>query len=66
MGPDIVDVVLSTWLNVAIPAILNGCDMIPFSDTNIEEIERIQAQVAKFALGVPISTPNVCAETELG
>ena len=29
-------------------------------------IERIQAQVAKFILGVPVSTANVCAQTELG
>ena len=66
MGPDIVDVVLCTWLNVAIPAILNGCDMIPFCETRIEEVERIQAQVAKFALGVSSSTSNICAQTELG
>ena len=66
MGPDVVDVVLCTWLNVAIPAILNGCDMIPFCDTRIEDIERIQSQVAKFALGVSRSTSNVCAQTELG
>ena len=66
MGPDIVDVVQCTWLNVAVPAILNGCEMIPFCDTRIEEIERIQAQVAKFALGVSVSTPNICAQTELG
>ena len=66
MGPDVVDVVLCTWLNVAIPAILNGCDMIPFCEARIEEIERIQAQVAKFALGVSSSTSNICAQTELG
>lgn len=66
MGPDVVDVVLCTWQNVAIPAILNGCDMIPFCNTKINEIERIQAQVAKFALGVTMSTRNVCAQTEMG
>ena len=66
MGPDIVDVVQCTWLNVAIPAILTGCDMIPFCDARIEEIERIQSQVAKFALGVSTTTSNVCAQTEMG
>ena len=66
LGPDVVDVVLCTWSNVAIPAILTGCEMIPFSETHIVEIERVQAQVAKFALGVSSSSPNICAQTELG
>ena len=66
MGPDVVDVVLCTWLNVAVPSILNGCDMIPFCDTRIEEIERIQSRVAKFALGVSTSTSNLCAQSVLG
>ena len=66
MGPDVVDVVLCTWLNVAIPAILNGCDMIPFCETRILEIEMIQSQVAKFALGVSKTTSGSCAQSELG
>ena len=66
MGPDVVDVILCTWLNVAIPAILNGCDMIPFCDSRIDEIERIQSQVAKYALGLSKTSPNICAQTELG
>ena len=40
--------------------------MIPCSETNILEIEKIQSQVAKFALGLPQSSPNFCAQTELG
>ena len=43
MGPDVVDVALCTWSNVAIPAILVGCEMIPFCETRIAEIERVQA-----------------------
>ena len=66
MGPDVVDVVLCTWSNIAIPAILTGCEMITFCESRISEIERIQVQIAKFALGVPSSCPNVCAQTELG
>ena len=66
MGPDVVDVVLSTWSNVAVPAILSGCEMIPFCGTRLAEIERIQAQIAKFALGISSTCPNVCAQTELG
>ena len=60
------DVICCTWKNVAIPSILFGCESIPFCDTNIEEIERVQSQVAKFALGVKVTTPNICAQTELG
>ena len=66
LGPDVVDVVLCTWSNVAIPAILTGCEMIPFCETRIIEIERIQAQIAKFALGLSSTSPNICAQTELG
>ena len=65
-GPDVVDVVLCTWSNVAIPSILNGCEMIPFCETRIDEIERIQAQISKFALGLSLTSPNICAQTELG
>ena len=65
-GPDIVDVALCTWSNIAIPAILYGCEMVPFTEQTIEAIESIQSQVAKFILGVPVSTSNVCAQTELG
>ena len=66
MGPDIVDVVLCTWSNVAIPSILAGFDFIPFTETRIQEIERIQSQVGKFALGVPVNFPNVSCQSELG
>ena len=66
LGPDVVDVVLTTWSNVAIPAILVGCEMIPFCETRIIEIERIQSQIAKFALGISRNCPNICAQTELG
>ena len=65
-GPDVVDMVQAMWCNVAIPAILNGCEMIPFPESKISEIERVQNQIAKFALGVPVSTANVCTQTEMG
>ena len=65
-GPDTVDVVLCTWKNVAIPAILYGCEMMPFSESTILKIERIQSSLAKFALGVSSNAPNLCAQSELG
>ena len=65
-GPDVVDVLLCTWNNVAIPAILFGTEMMPFTDETVSAIERVQSGVAKFALGLPYGTPNFCAQTELG
>ena len=44
-GPDVVDVILCTWSNVAIPSILFGCEMLPFSEEAIASIERIQSTV---------------------
>ena len=65
-GPDVIDVVLATWSNIAVPSMLSGCEVIPFSDATIEAVERVQSQLAKYALGVPGSSPNICAQTELG
>ena len=65
-GPDIVDMIVATWCNIAIPAILSGCEMIPFSETNISEIDKVQCQVAKYALGLPISAANISSQLELG
>ena len=65
-GPDVVDMVLATWNNIAIPSILFGCEMIPFTDTAIQEIERTQSQIAKYALGLPIYAANISAQIDLG
>ena len=65
-GPDITDVILATWNNIAMPAILSGCEVIPFSEQTITSIERIQSQLAKQVLGLPLNAPNVCAQSELG
>ena len=65
-GPDMVDATLATWENIAIPAILFGCETTLFSETSIIAIERVQGQIAKNLLGLPSSTANICAQTELG
>ena len=65
-GPDVVDMLLATWSNVAVPSILHGTEMISFTEVNILELERTQNQIAKYALGLPIGTAGLCAQTELG
>ena len=65
-GPDVVDVIDCTWNNVAVPAILFGCEMLPLTEMTIETVERSQCSGAKYVLGVPSGAPNICAQTELG
>ena len=65
-GPDVVDMVLATWCNIALPSILHGTEMVPFTESTIIALEKTQNQVAKYALGLPISAPGVCAQIELG
>ena len=65
-GPDVVQMVLATWRNIALPSILYGTEMIPFSETTLLEIEKVQNQVAKFALGVSIGCAGICAQLDLG
>ena len=65
-GPDLTDMIMATWSNIAIPSILFGTEMIPFTESSILEIERVQNQVAKYALGVPLGTAGICAQLDLG
>ena len=63
---DAVEATIVTWVNIAIPSMLFGCESILFSEANIMEVEKVQSQVAKSVLGDPVSTASVCAQTELG
>ena len=65
-GPDVVEVGLATWCNIALPSILYGCESVPFTTTAMDEIERMQAAVAKSLTGLPLSAPNLVAQTVLG
>ena len=65
-GPDVSFLASCLWLNVALPTILYACDSVPFSETNIATLNRIQLQLAKCLLGVPITSPNFVAQAELG
>ena len=50
------------WTLTAIPAILYGCEAVLIRQTELSEIEKTQATVAKFILQVPSSTANVVAQ----
>ena len=65
-GPDAVDLSLSLWLNVAMPSILYGCEVVPFSQAAITDIDRHQSALGKFTLGLPPCAPNISSSTVLG
>ena len=65
-GPDSVDLSLCLWQNVAIPSILYGCEIVPFSSSAISKIERHQSAVGKFSMGLPVSAPNISTTAILG
>ena len=65
-GPDMVDVAMATWVNIARPSLVYGCDFVPFSNTAITELDRCQSSVAKQALGLKLNDPNIAGEVILG
>ena len=65
-GPDVVDVSLATWNQIALPSILYACDSILFTESTILGLEKIQSDIAKIILGLSVNTVNIAAQTELG
>ena len=65
-GPDCTVLAATLWTAVAIPTILFGCESIPFSETTIIAINRIQSQLFKAILSLSISVHNIVAQTEFG
>jgi hypothetical protein len=65
MGPDQTELGLASWNVIAVPTILYGTENIPFTETTIKEMEKIQSQLAKLLLGLPICAANICAQTDL-
>ena len=66
MSTDVVRISLATWESIAVPTITYGCESILFSEAKLEELEAVEAKVAKRILGLPTNTSNVCGQTELG
>ena len=65
-GPDRMELALSCWQGVALPSITFGCEIIPFTEDTYTELDRTQAQLAKWILGLPKGAANLCAQTALG
>ena len=56
----------SIWINVALPSILYGTEVIPVAESTISELESIQNSLGKSILGLPVSTANPVINIELG
>ena len=65
-GSDLVNVAVATWLSVAVPSVMFGCETMLLCETKVAELESIQSQVAKRILAVSKNTVNIAAQTELG
>ena len=64
-GPDIIEMAVVAWRNIAIPSILFGTESILFSDTAIQEVQRVQNQLFKKVLGLSVNTHNSASEVLL-
>ena len=65
-GPDVVDMAVCCWRNVAMPAICYGVETIMFSENTLKSLEQESAKWAKETLNLPSSTANVCPQVLLG
>ena len=65
-GPDRADLAHTLWTCCALPAIMYGCEVVPFHKGTIELLESCQARVGKFILQVPNSSANVCTNIDCG
>lgn len=54
------------WKNVALSSILHGVNVIHFSKTDIEKLQRIENKVYRMILGAPAFTPVCVLRGEVG
>ena len=54
------------WNCVAIPAIMYGVDLIPISDSVVQDLDTVQFKLGKALLGLPLSLANPALYVELG
>ena len=65
-GPDVSEVSRSIWTVCALSSCLYGSEVMHLNKTTVEELSRIQGQMAKFILQLPWSTTSVGAEILAG
>ena len=65
-GPDRSELAHTLWSLCALPSILYGCEIIPMTQSTINEIERCQSLVGKFILQIPRNSTNVCSSIDAG
>ena len=65
-GPDVVEIAVALWENIAKPSLKFGCEAVPFTKTAIDEVMRQQVGIGKSALGLPQTAPNISVEVLLG
>ena len=65
-GPDTVEVGMATWISIARTSFLFGTEFTPFTETVIQELDRIQAAMGKELLGLGRCAPNLSVEVMLG
>ena len=58
-GPDRCSLAYSLWVQVALPSILYGSEIIPLTQCTITEVEKYQSSIGKFILQLPRSSSNV-------
>ena len=65
-GPDMAELARAIWLNVAIPSVLFGCEVMPLSKFTIAKLDSIQAKVGKLILQLPPGSTNTVAALDAG
>ena len=65
-GPDMVETAVALWTGVARPSLLYGCEIVPFTEGAVQELERQQSSLGKSSLGLPRTAPNLSTEVLLG
>ena len=65
-GPDVVDMSVCCWRNVAMPAICYGVETVLFSEATLNSLDLETSKWAKETLNLPTSTTNVCPQVLLG
>ena len=63
---DKTEVIIASWKNIALPAILYGIETIPVNANTMRELEKIQSIIGKFALQVRGSTASELVNLDLG